>query len=209
MVNHIRRFIRTADIARMATARGIHVLRQALIRSSQLRVAAQARRSEVSPSRIRHRKRFEQKARKETKKAFGWQRTVGPSVPSNAESHVPAWERTSCRPAACSRLIREVTPDLFLTIHGAMAIRPDLSINHPTRAAHQSSIGEPENWRPSVAPWSGSAGPRPEVGESRPTSRDGLSTPRRRMRFGDRGSAHFFGILAAPVFGPKSEARHD
>jgi hypothetical protein len=173
MVNHIRRFIRTADIARMATARGIHVPRQSLIQSSQLRVADQARRSEVSPSRIRHRKRFEQKATKETKKAFGWQRTVGPSV------------------------------------HGAMAIRPDLSINHPTRAAHQSSIGEPENWRPSVAPWSGSAGPRPEVGESRPTSRDGLSTPRRRMRFGDRGSAHFFGILAAPVFGPKSETHHD
>jgi hypothetical protein len=34
--------------------------------------------------------RFEQKATKETKKAFGWQRTVGPSVPSNAESHADA-----------------------------------------------------------------------------------------------------------------------
>jgi hypothetical protein len=128
---------------------------------------------------------------------------------AHPRSHAPAWERTSCRSAACSRLIREVTPDLFLTIHGAMAIRPDLSINHPTRAARQSSIGEPENWRPSVAPWAGSASPRPEAGESRPTSRDGLSTPRRRIRFGDRGSAHFFGILAAPVFGPKSETRHD
>jgi hypothetical protein len=84
-----------------------------------------------------------------------------------------------------------------------MAIRPDLSINHPTRAARQSSIGEPENWRPSVAPWEGSAGPWPKAGEPRQKSRDGLSTLRRRMWFGDRGSAHFFGILAVSVFGPK------
>ncbi len=47
-------------------------------------------------------------------------------------------ERTSCRSAAFSRF-REVTPTSFLTIDGAMAIRPDLSINHPTRAARQSS----------------------------------------------------------------------
>jgi hypothetical protein len=37
--------------------------------------------------------------------------------------------------------------------------------------ARQASIGESENWRPSVAPWAGSAGPRPEAGESRPTTR--------------------------------------
>ena len=121
-----------------------------------------------------------------------------------------AWERTSCRSAACSRLIREVTPDLFLTIHGAMAIRPDLSINHPTRAARQSSIGESENWRPLVAPWRGqrALGRRPG---SRTANRaeTRLSTPRRRIRFGDRGSAHFFGILAAPVFGPKSDVGRD
>jgi hypothetical protein len=109
---------------------------------------------------------------------------------AHPRSHAPAWERTSCRSAACSRLIREVTPDLFLTIHGAMAIRPDLSINHSTQAASQSSIGEPENWRPSVAPWAGSAGPRPEAGESRPTSRRS-EHPRRRMQFGDREGAQF------------------
>jgi hypothetical protein len=34
--------------------------------------------------------KVEQKATKETKKAFGWQRTAGPSVPSNAESHADA-----------------------------------------------------------------------------------------------------------------------
>ncbi len=52
--------------------------------------------------------RFEQKATKETKKAFGWQRTAGPSVPSNAESHADAPSAAASVPVL--RVSRSMAP---------------------------------------------------------------------------------------------------
>jgi hypothetical protein len=77
--------------------------------------------------------------------------------------------------AVCESLVlKNLGLDATTTASQALALLSLLTgfwiWSHYRLVARQSSIGEPGNWRHSVAPWAGSAGTRPEARESRPTT---------------------------------------
>jgi hypothetical protein len=79
--------------------------------------------------------RFEQKATKETKKAYGWQRTAGPSVPSNAGSHTDA-------PSAAAS-VRRLAPMLRYLRFCSRFVRASdwRQLHFPTRRSPSEAAG--------------------------------------------------------------------
>ncbi len=79
--------------------------------------------------------KVEQKATKETKKAFGWQRTAGPSVPSNAESHADA-------PSAAASVRRLASMLRYLRFCSRFVRASDWRQRHfPTRRSPSEAAG--------------------------------------------------------------------